>query len=44
MNLNDQTVAVIGAGNIGRALIGGLLNAHEFDPGQIRATRRSPAS
>ena len=44
MNLKDQTVAVIGAGNIGRALIGGLLNAHEFDPTQIRATRRSPAS
>lgn len=44
MNLKDQTVAVIGAGNIGRALIGGLLNAHEFDPSQIRATRRSQGS
>ncbi len=41
MRLTDQVVAVIGAGNIGRALIGGLLNAHEFDPSQIRATRRS---
>ncbi len=44
MNLTDQVVAVIGAGNIGRALIGGLLNAHEFDPAQIRATRRNEAS
>ncbi len=44
MRLNDQVVAVIGAGNIGRALIGGLLNAHEFDPSQIRATRRSEPS
>ncbi|MDX1429507.1 MAG: pyrroline-5-carboxylate reductase [Rhodothermales bacterium] len=44
MNLTDQVVAVIGAGNIGRALIGGLLNAHEFDPAQIRATRRSESS
>ncbi len=44
MNLNDQIVAVVGAGNIGRALIGGLLNAHEFDPAQIRATRRSSGS
>ncbi len=44
MHLTDQVVAVIGAGNIGRALIGGLLNAHEFDPNQIRATRRSEAS
>ena len=44
MNLTDQVIAVIGAGNIGRALIGGLLKAHEFDPAQIRATRRSEAS
>ncbi|NNE48230.1 MAG: pyrroline-5-carboxylate reductase [Rhodothermales bacterium] len=44
MNLKDQTIAVIGAGNIGRALIGGLLNAHEFDPTHIRATRRNAAS
>ncbi|WP_457653881.1 pyrroline-5-carboxylate reductase [Rhodocaloribacter sp.] len=42
--LSNQTVAVIGAGNIGRALIGGMLNAHELDPGRIRATRRNPAA
>lgn len=42
--LSNHTVAVIGAGNIGRALIGGLVNGHEFDPSQIRATRRNPAA
>ncbi|RMH55366.1 MAG: pyrroline-5-carboxylate reductase, partial [Bacteroidetes bacterium] len=41
--LNDQTVAIIGAGNIGRALLGGLLHGHGLEPGQIRATRRNPA-
>lgn len=39
--LRNHTVAVIGAGNIGRALIGGLIKGHEFDPGQIWATRRN---
>jgi len=42
--LKTHTVAIIGAGNIGRALIGGLLRAHEFDPQEIRATRRGEAS
>ncbi len=42
--LSNQTVAVIGAGNIGRALIGGMLSAHELDPDRIRATRRNPAA
>lgn len=42
--LHDHTVAVIGAGNIGRALIGGMLNAHEVDPERIRATRRTPSA
>lgn len=41
--LTRHTIAVIGAGNIGRALIGGLLNGHELNPDQIRATRRNPA-
>ncbi|MGI9176029.1 MAG: pyrroline-5-carboxylate reductase [Rhodothermales bacterium] len=36
----DQTIAVIGAGNIGRALIGGLLRGYDVDPSRIRATRR----
>ena len=40
--LRDQTVAVIGAGNIGRALIGGLIKGHEFNPSQLWATRRNP--
>ncbi len=39
--LSNQTVAIIGAGNIGRALIGGMFHAHEIDPSQIRATRRN---
>lgn len=42
--LSNHTVAVIGAGNIGRALIGGLVNGHEFDPSQLWATRRSPSA
>jgi pyrroline-5-carboxylate reductase len=41
--LSSHTIAVIGAGNIGRALIGGLLNGHELDPDRIRATRRNEA-
>lgn len=36
--VTDQIIAVIGAGNIGRALIGGILSAHE-----IEASRRNPA-
>lgn len=40
--LRDQIVAVIGAGNIGRALIGGLIKGHEFNPSQLWATRRNP--
>lgn len=39
--LTDQTIAVIGAGNIGRALIGGLIKGHEFEPSQLWATRRN---
>jgi len=41
VTLADQTFAVLGAGNIGRALIGGLLRGGEVAPGQVRATRRS---
>ncbi len=36
-----HTFAVIGAGNMGRAIIGGLLNGHEMEAGSIRATRRT---
>ncbi len=38
---DNQTIAVIGAGNIGRAIIGGLIRGHELQPDQIVATRRS---
>ena len=42
--LSRHTIAIIGAGNIGRALIGGLLKGHGLAPQQIRATRRSVAA
>ena len=40
--LRDQTLAVLGAGNIGRALVGGLLRGDDLDAGRIRVTRRDP--
>ncbi|MDX1532424.1 MAG: NAD(P)-binding domain-containing protein, partial [Rhodothermales bacterium] len=40
--LKEQTVAVIGAGNIGRALIGGMLRGSDLPAERIRATRRNP--
>lgn len=39
--LTDQTVAILGAGNIGRSLIGGMVKGDEFDTSRIRATRRN---
>jgi pyrroline-5-carboxylate reductase len=42
--LRDQTLAVIGAGNIGRALVGGLLRGNDLAAERIRATRRSAAA
>lgn len=40
--IQDQTVAVIGAGNIGRALIGGMLTSGALlDAERVYATRRS---
>ena len=39
--LENEIVAVIGAGNIGRALIGGLIRGHEFHASELRATRRN---
>ncbi len=41
--LSDQTLAVLGAGNIGRALIGGLLRGGDLAAERITATRRSEA-
>ncbi|MFN3596795.1 MAG: pyrroline-5-carboxylate reductase [Rubricoccaceae bacterium] len=40
--LQRHTIAVIGAGNIGRALLGGLLRGGHVRPEQLRATRRNP--
>ncbi|MDE2731983.1 MAG: pyrroline-5-carboxylate reductase [Bacteroidota bacterium] len=40
MTLNQQTLAVLGAGNIGRALIGGLINGGHIAATQVYATRR----
>ncbi|MFH2203495.1 MAG: pyrroline-5-carboxylate reductase [Elusimicrobiota bacterium] len=42
--LARKKIAVIGAGHIGSALIGGMLNAKLAAPGQIVATRRSAAA
>ena len=42
--LDDQTVAVIGAGNIGRALIGGMIHSELIAPEQLIATRRTPSA
>jgi pyrroline-5-carboxylate reductase len=42
MVLSRQTIAVIGVGNIGRALIGGVLKGDYLGEDQIRATRRNP--
>ena len=42
MTLSKQTIAVIGAGNIGSSLVGGLLHGGHVDPSRIRITRRNP--
>ena len=39
--LSDETVAVIGAGNIGRALIGGMISSELIDAEHVIATRRT---
>lgn len=40
-SLKDHQIAIIGAGNIGRALIGGLLKGQDIAPEHIRASRRN---
>ena len=40
MTLNQQTLAILGAGNIGRALIGGLIQGNYIASGKVCATRR----
>lgn len=42
--LDNETVAVIGAGNIGRALIGGMIKSELIAPEQIIATRRTASA
>ena len=42
--LSDETVAVIGAGNIGRALIGGMINSGLIEPEHVIATRRTTSA
>ena len=42
--LKNQTVALIGTGNIGRALLGGMIRGGEIAPEQIRITRRDTAA
>ena len=42
--LRDQTLAVLGAGNIGRALVGGLLRGEDLAPDRITATRRTASA
>ena len=44
ISLDHRVIAIIGAGNIGRALIGGLLRGNHMQAAQIRATRRNPAA
>ncbi len=39
--LRDQTLAVLGAGNIGRALLGGLLRGGDVPADRLRASRRN---
>ncbi len=40
--LKNQTVAILGTGNIGRALLGGLLRGDDLPAERIRVTRRTP--
>lgn len=42
--LSDETVAVIGAGNIGRSIIGGLIHSNLVDASQVIATRRTESA
>lgn len=42
--LSNETVAVIGAGNIGRSIIGGLIHSDLVAPEQVIATRRTQAA
>lgn len=40
MNFKDKKIAILGAGNIGCAIAGGLTSSGVFEPGRIYLTRR----
>ena len=42
--LKNQHIAIIGAGNIGRALLGGLIKGPEIEAKHLRVTRRNPVA
>lgn len=42
--LSDQNIAIVGIGNMGRALLGGLLRGGDVTPQQIRITRRDQSA
>lgn len=42
LDLKDQRIAVVGAGNMGRALVGGLLHGADVPPDHLWLTRRTP--
>lgn len=42
--LSDQNIAIVGVGNMGRALLGGLLRGGDVTPQQIRITRRDQSA
>lgn len=42
--LSDETVAIIGAGNIGRSILGGMIRGDLVAPEQIIATRRTASA
>jgi pyrroline-5-carboxylate reductase len=42
--LSNKTIGIIGAGNIGTAVIGGILRAKLSDPKNIFASRRNPSA
>jgi pyrroline-5-carboxylate reductase len=42
--LSDETVAIIGAGNIGRSILGGMIRSELIPPEQVIATRRTQAA
>jgi len=42
--MKNQQIAIIGAGNLGKALINGLLENQLVSPDQLYATRRTASS